>query len=63
MKMHFKHNSGLGIGIPKEIPLLEINKSGVVKTGTTLHVLFCFDCLYGSPRNCPKGVFNLCHNV
>ena len=54
--------TGIGIGIPRNVPIIEINRNGdLVDTGDTLHVLWCHDCLFGSPKNCPRGIFNLCH--
>ena len=51
-----------GIGIPKDIPIFEVKKDGtIVDTGDSVPILWCHDCLFGSPKNCPGGIFNLCH--
>ncbi len=57
-----KFISSVGIGIPRNVPIIEIKENGeYVDTGDSVPVLWCHNCLFGSPKNCPKGIFNLCH--
>lgn len=58
------NNPTMGIGIPKDVKILLISENGdIVDSGETKSILWCHDCLYGSPENCPRGIFNLCHRV
>lgn len=64
IEMSTSNIANRGIGIPKEVPIFTITDEGtIIDTGDTIQVLWCHDCLYGSPKNCPKGIFNLCHGA
>lgn len=58
------NNYSGGIGIPKDIPVLDITEDGkTVDSGETISILMCSECLYGSPFNCPVGIYNRCHGL
>lgn len=64
IKMSSINNATMGIGIPKEVKVLTISDDGdIVDNGETKLILWCHDCLYGSPKNCPLGIFRLCHGT
>lgn len=64
IKMASINNPNMGIGIPKDVQVLTITDNGdIVDNGETKSILWCHDCLYGSPMNCPLGIFRLCHGT